>query len=205
MQDVHVLTLGLYQSHCYLLQEGQDLIIVDPGARVDKIQNYIKDLGPVRVLAIILTHGHVDHMSAASDLQEIYLCPVYAHPLEYPVIYLKRRVPSAYKGPFRASLTPIEAGAWQLGPFSLDIYHLPGHSPGHLVIRWKDYLFTGDVLFKGTVGSTDTYGGSREALGRSLKFLLSLEDALLVYPGHGPETRLGDEKDRLQKRVQQYT
>lgn len=198
---VYNLTLGLYRVHCYILEKEGQVVLIDPGARVDLIEERLRVLGHPKVLAIILTHGHVDHTSAASDLADTYGCPVYAHPLEEAVIRLKRLVPRAYVKAFDVRTRDLEEGPLQVGPFDLTIYHMPGHSPGHLVIACQNHLFTGDLLFRGTVGTTDTFGGSQVDLHRSLSSLLAWPDETLVHPGHGPETSIGAEREKLLKRL----
>lgn len=201
---LHTLTLGLYQSHCYLLEEGGHVLIIDPGARGDTIQTELDRLGPIQVDGIVLTHGHVDHISAASELQELYACPLYAHPLEEDVIYLKRLVPRAYRKPFTGQISPLEEGGYDLGPFHFEAYHMPGHSPGHVVIAYQDCLFTGDLLFKGKVGLTDTYKGNPQALAHSLQRLLRLDPETKVYPGHGPSTSLAQEREQMNQYIRVY-
>lgn len=198
---VYNLTLGLYRVHCYILEEEGQVVLIDPGARVDLIEAQLRALGSPQVLAIILTHGHVDHTSAASDLADTYGCPVYAHPLEEAVIRLKRLVPRAYVKAFDVRTRDLEEGPLRVGPFDLTIYHMPGHSPGHLVIACQNHLFTGDLLFRGTVGTTDTFGGSQADLHRSLNSLLAWPDETLVHPGHGLETSIGAEREKLLKRL----
>ncbi len=198
---VYNLTLGLYRIHCYILEEEGQVVLIDPGARGDLIEARLRALGSPQVLAIILTHGHVDHTSAASDLADTYGCPVYAHPLEEAVIRLKRLVPRAYVKAFDVRTRDLEEGPLRVGPFDLTIYHMPGHSPGHLVIACQNHLFTGDLLFRGTVGTTDTFGGSQADLHRSLNSLLAWPDETLVHPGHGPETSIGAEREKLLKRL----
>ncbi len=198
---VYTLTLGLYRVHCYILEEEGQVVLIDPGARVDLIEARLRALGSPQVLAIILTHGHVDHTSAASDLADTYGCPVYAHPLEESVIRLKRLVPRAYVKAFDVRTRDLEEGPLRVGPFDLTIYHMPGHSPGHLVIACQNHLFTGDLLFRGIVGTTDTFGGSQADLHRSLNSLLAWPDETLVHPGHGPETSIGAEREKLLKRL----
>lgn len=198
---VYNLTLGLYRVHCYILEEEGQVVLIDPGARGDLIEARLRALGSPQVLAIILTHGHVDHTSAASDLADTYGCPVYAHPLEEAVIRLKRLVPRAYVKAFDVRTRDLEEGPLRVGPFDLTIYHMPGHSPGHLVIACQNHLFTGDLLFRGTVGTTDTFGGSQADLHRSLYSLLAWPDETLVHPGHGPETSIGAEREKLLKRL----
>lgn len=198
---VYNLTLGLYRVHCYILEEEGQVVLIDPGARVDLIEERLRALGLPQVLAIILTHGHVDHTSAASDLADTYGCPVYAHPLEEAVIRLKRLVPRAYVKAFDVRTRDLEEGPLRVGPFDLTIYHMPGHSPGHLVIACQNHLFTGDLLFRGTVGTTDTFGGSQADLHRSLNSLLAWPDETLVHPGHGLETSIGAEREKLLKRL----
>lgn len=198
---VYTLTLGLYRVHCYILEEEGQVVLIDPGARGDLIEVRLRALESPQVLAIILTHGHVDHTSAASDLADTYGCPVYAHPLEEAVIRLKRLVPRAYVKAFDVRIRDLEEGPLRVGPFDLTIYHMPGHSPGHLVIACQNHLFTGDLLFRGTVGTTDTFGGSQADLHRSLSSLLAWPDETLVHPGHGPETSIGAEREKLLKRL----
>ena len=198
---VYNLTLGLYRVHYYILEEEGQVVLIDPGARGDLIEARLRALGSPQVLAIILTHGHVDHTSAASDLADTYGCPVYAHPLEEAVIRLKRLVPRAYVKAFDVRTRDLEEGPLRVGPFDLTIYHMPGHSPGHLVIACQNHLFTGDLLFRGTVGTTDTFGGSQVDLHRSLSSLLAWPDETLVHPGHGPATSIGAERENILNRL----
>ncbi len=190
---IEVLPIGPYEENSIILHDGGHVLIIDPGGYSGLISSRIgRD---EKVDGILLTHGHDDHTGAVDDLCEKYECDVYIHPADDAMIRLKG---SAMDGGSSrvvyAETSPLEDGDMVIGAFSLHVYHTPGHSPGSVCIRYRNALITGDTLFARSIGRMDLFGGNEDEMRRSLLRLWDLEDDLKVYPGHGPSTTIGHEK-----------
>ena len=109
------------------------------------------------------------------------------------LLRVKRRMPSGYKERFTSPYIALEEGPLQIGPFSLNVWEVPGHSAGSVFVGYKHILFTGDTLFKGTVGKVNTYNGDPVAMKATLEKIKTFNPAYVVYPGHGTSTTLGHE------------
>ena len=181
---------GLYKTNCYILKENGYALIIDPGFHGQRIMKELQDVVPV---GIVLTHGHADHICAVDALVEAYHIPVYMHPKDEDLLLVKRRMPSGYKERFTSPYIALEEGPLQIGPFSLSIWEVPGHSAGSVFVGYKHILFTGDTLFKGTVGKVNTYNGDPVAMKETLKRIKSFNPSYVVYPGHGSSTTLEHE------------
>ena len=181
---------GLYKTNCYILKEDGQALVIDPGFHGQRIMKELQDVVPV---GIVLTHGHADHICAVDSLVDTYHIPVYMHPGDEELLVVKRRLPSGYKERFTSPYIPLHEGPLQIGPFSLKAWEVPGHSAGSVLIGYKHILFTGDTLFKGTVGKVNTYNGDAKAMQKTLQKIMTLDPSYVVYPGHGTSTTLAHE------------
>ena len=199
------LMVGPLQANCYLLAEGTEkpAAIIDPGGDGPRIKAAVErdDLQPV---VIIDTHGHIDHIAANSYLKEIYNVPLLIHQtdansLTDPALNLSALGFGNFNSPPPDRLLR-DGDAIDVGALRLEVLHTPGHTPGGICLLLRrigaaDIVFTGDTLFAGGVGRTDFPGGSMEELMDSIRSkLLLLPDDTIVYPGHGPASTIGREK-----------
>ena len=193
-------TVGPVQENCFLFRQdgSNEALIVDPGEEAPKLLGAIEELG-LELQAILLTHTHFDHVGAVAPVARATGAPVYCPKLEVPVLQdIMSFVPWAGFGPFE-SWDPeetVEGGEHlQLAGFEIDVVFTPGHSPGHVTYAVEDALFSGDVLFEGSVGRTDLPGGDWSVLSRSIESLLDrYPDEQRVFPGHMGLTTLGRER-----------
>jgi hydroxyacylglutathione hydrolase len=184
--------LGLYKANCYVLKKDNQSLIIDPGFHSKHIIEMVGDSKPI---AVLLTHGHCDHVSALDDICGHYNIPAYLHDGDHELLQLIRRRPSVYKKKMFTQCISLQEGILNIGPFHIRVYHTPGHSAGSVCFEIEGHLFTGDTIFKQNVGNSDNYNGNAEDLRKSLCKILGLDDALLVEPGHRESTILGDEKN----------
>ena len=195
--------LGDYQANCYILSLGERALIVDPGDEAGKIITYLatKKLKPE---AILLTHGHFDHIGALEEVQAKYMIPIYAHIAE-----MEYFTNPDYNLSWKAGRTPIKFqdlsafnfiekdGIINLIDQQIEVFHVPGHSSGSIAFYFKTekIVISGDALFKGSIGRTDLINGNHEQLIQSITTkLFTLPDATVVYSGHGFATTIADEK-----------
>lgn len=198
--EVRQLTVGPIAENCYLVgREGRGLV-VDPGEEPDRILAAAEELG-MRIEAILLTHCHFDHIGAVAPLAEASGAPVYCPELEAPVLAdIMSYVPFEGFGPYEsyeADETVSGGETLELAGLVLDVLAVPGHSPGHVAysVRDEQALFSGDILFQGSVGRVDLPGGDGPTLIRSIEGLIeSLPPATRVYPGHMGMTTLAAER-----------
>ena len=187
--------VGSFEVNCSILAEDGRAWIVDPGSNAGDIVK-IADAASLAPEAIILTHGHFDHIGAVPALQEMWPdIPVYLHPADRAVLThpLNSFPPDYPPVPAPQNMHDIAELSGRCG---LEVMHTPGHTPGGVCLYFPAdaLLLTGDTLFAGSIGRTDLPGGDFDTLTRSLKSLVALPDATTVVPGHGPETTIGAEK-----------
>ncbi|HEX5956283.1 MAG TPA: MBL fold metallo-hydrolase [Solirubrobacterales bacterium] len=199
--DVRCLTVGPVAENCYLVRGdgAEHALIVDPGEEPDRILSLVDDLG-VKVDAILLTHTHFDHIGAVAPVARATGAPVYCPELEVPVLAdIMSWVPPGF-GPYESydADRALRGGErLELAAFEIDVLHTPGHSPGHVTysIPAEAALFSGDVLFQGSVGRVDLPGGDGPTLMRTLRGLAEgFPEETTVYPGHMGITTLGSER-----------
>lgn len=200
--DVRSFTVGPVAENSYVFRrEGSERgLIVDPGEEAPRLLGAIDELG-IELEAILLTHCHFDHIGAVAPVAEATGAPVYCPELEVPVLAdIMSFVPWPGFGPYEsydADETVAGGERLELAGFDIDVIFTPGHSPGHVTysIPEEGALFSGDVLFQGSVGRVDLPGGDWPTLERSIQGLLdSHPDETTVYPGHMGITTLGAER-----------
>jgi glyoxylase-like metal-dependent hydrolase (beta-lactamase superfamily II) len=198
---VDALQLGPIGTNCYLVRRDRsasEAVVVDPGDEAAEIRLALAR-GGARCAAIMLTHGHYDHFGALADLAEGTGAPVWLPEGEVDVFRRPREFfPAIPIRAFEAEATALAGGETvEAAGISFQVRFVPGHSPGHLAYYADGALFSGDVLFAGSVGRTDLPFGDWDALLASIRSLLeSYPPETVVYSGHGPATTLGAELDR---------
>lgn len=192
--------VGAFGTNCYLVyrQENPKCLVVDPGAEPEKIFHIIAE-NKLEPAAIINTHGHVDHVGANKDIKDRFDIPLYIHESDSQI--LRSVLQSGFAMVLGAKSSPPadifmkDGDQLDIGGIRLRVIHTPGHSPGSICLFGDGVLLSGDTLFCRGVGRTDFPGGSWEELDRSLKEkIYILPDDTVVFPGHGPETTIGQEK-----------
>jgi hydroxyacylglutathione hydrolase len=201
--DARMLTVGPVQENCFIvrLPEAARAVIVDPGEEAERILGAVNDLGIEQVEAILVTHTHFDHIGAVAPVAQATGAPVYCPEAERQVLAnINDYVPWPDFGPFEsyeADHTLQGGERLELAGLAIEVISTPGHSPGHLTyaIPASDALFSGDVLFQGSVGRVDLPGGDWPTLLASIERLIdSFPPEATVYPGHMGITTLGRER-----------
>ncbi|MDN4521787.1 MULTISPECIES: MBL fold metallo-hydrolase [Mycolicibacterium] len=206
---------GMLACNCYVLapRQGADAIVVDPGQRAMGPLRQILDDNRLTPAAVLLTHGHLDHMWSAQKVADTYGCPTFIHPADRHMLtdpikgfgrgFLGGLARSAVGAMFREPRQVLEldrdGDKIELGGIAVAVDHTPGHTQGSVVFRveqgTEQVAFTGDTLFRSSVGRTDLPGGSGRDLMESLVTkLLVLDDDTLVLPGHGERSTIGIER-----------
>jgi hydroxyacylglutathione hydrolase len=199
--EVEMLTVGAIAENCFLARaEGSEkLVVVDPGEEAERILAQVAEIGG-EVEAILLTHTHFDHVGAVAAVAAATGAPVYCPEIEVPVLADINSYLLPGFGPFEsyeADRTVAGGETLELAGLELDVIFTPGHSPGHVTYsaRGEAAIFSGDVLFQGSVGRVDLPGGDWATLARSIQSLLdSHPDETVVHPGHMGITTLGRER-----------
>ncbi|HTM85241.1 MAG TPA: MBL fold metallo-hydrolase [Mycobacterium sp.] len=206
---------GMLACNCYVLaqRQGADAIVVDPGQRAMPRLRRVLDENRLTPSAVLLTHGHIDHIWSAQKVSDTYGCPTYIHPedrymLTDPLRSLGKVPGQALFGalskvmfsePRQLIELDRDGDKIGLGETTVTVDHTPGHTRGSVIFRVEgdaaEVVFSGDTLFQNSIGRTDLPGGSgRDLLTSIVDKLLSLDDATVVLPGHGPKTTIGAER-----------
>jgi len=205
MLQVAGFTFNPFQENTYILfNEKKECWIVDPGmygAEEEKVMYDFVEQRRLQPRQVINTHGHIDHVFGVDALKQKYGIPFGIHTLEQPMLSNARGSAMLFGFNFGAAPVPdffiAEGTVMLLGDDEVEVRLAPGHSPGSIVFyhRAGRWAIGGDVLFRGSVGRSDLPGGNHEVLVQSIREqLYTLPDDTIVYSGHGPETRIGDEK-----------
>jgi hydroxyacylglutathione hydrolase len=188
------LIAGVYGANCYILmdEETKEAAVIDPGGDIDDIEKQLQSLG-AKVKYILLTHGHFDHTTGVDGLKAITKGEVAIGRYDNDMILNNVQ----YYGPLiegGADITLAEGDILSLGNHQIKVIETPGHTPGGLCFLLEKALFTGDTLFKRSIGRSDLAGGDHETLIRNIKEKLTiLPKETVVYPGHGPSSTIGEE------------
>jgi glyoxylase-like metal-dependent hydrolase (beta-lactamase superfamily II) len=191
-------TVGPFEENCYLLvdENSRDAVLVDPGDEGDLIVNEVRAAGAT-LRAIWLTHAHLDHIGGIAAVLRAWNVPVYLHPLDQPLYDDSPKHAAEYDVPFEMPRAPdrelAEGDQLMLGAHRFSVLHLPGHAPGHVAFYGHGMIFSGDVLFAGSIGRTDLPLSDPADLERSLERLATLPPETHVLSGHGPETTIAVE------------
>lgn len=201
---IHSFSVGPFAENTYLLINGGDALVIDPGffedAEVNAFRQKLEESG-ADLKAVLLTHAHVDHVMGLQKVLDHYDVPVYLNDTDR---YLWNNFASQAQmfglrtSGFDFEPEPLpESTSWSIGSFTFDVLYTPGHAPDHVSLYHPEHgaVMAGDALFNEGIGRTDLYKGSLEVLKKSIQEkLYTLPDATEVYPGHGPATTIGHEK-----------
>jgi hydroxyacylglutathione hydrolase len=197
--EIKHVVVGMFQANCFAVRtglQGQGFL-VDPGDEPDKIVKMVSELG-LEPEAILLTHGHIDHVNAAGELRRRFRSRVVCHRADrsmveesgQPTLWDLVRHPCTVDQELENGATLKIAGR------EIEVIHTPGHTGGSVCYRIGPHLFSGDTLFRGSIGRTDLPGGSDAEMMSTLRNrICPLEDHYTVHPGHGPATSIGEEKE----------
>jgi glyoxylase-like metal-dependent hydrolase (beta-lactamase superfamily II) len=192
-------TVGAFQENSYLVLDDvtNHAALVDPGAEPERLIGLVRDAG-AELKAIWLTHAHLDHVGGVAGVRREWQVPVYLHPAALPMYQRASVQAAAYGLPFEQPEPPDasfdDGDRLSLGQIGFEVWHTPGHAPGHVVIHGGGVLFAGDLLFAGSIGRTDLPMSNPAQMEQSLARVCQLDDATVVYPGHGPPTTIGTER-----------
>lgn len=189
MLQIRTLPLGAYQTNCYLVwaDTADTCVVIDPGYEAETVLAEAKRLGKA-IEAILLTHGHFDHVGAVRDIVAETGCKVYLCEADLAMPTQLTAGPLYYTDLYG------EGDVLKLAGLSFNVLHTPGHTPGSVCLLCEDTIFSGDTLFWGSCGRTDLPGGSWAAIQKSLKRLAALPGDFKICPGHGDDTRLDFER-----------
>lgn len=196
--------VGPLQCNCVILgdESSKSAIIVDPGDEGERIFAALERHG-LKVRAVVATHAHIDHVGALAKLKQLTGAPAMIHEADVP-LYEHLAEQAEWLGVATPTVTTLDrylhdGDRLELGACAMDVVHTPGHSPGSLSFVVHDrspLVLAGDTLFAGSIGRTDLWGGSFPQIIDSIRSkLLTLPDELIVVPGHGPRTTIGNERE----------
>lgn len=186
--------MGVFSTNTYILEENNKVIVIDPAGKTEKVDSLLAER---ELVAILLTHGHFDHIKAVDGLYKKYHCPIYINeddekiardPKQGEIFGINN---SAH---ISSPLTFLKQGNLKIEHFNIEVIFTPGHTSGSVCYLIDNSLFTGDTLFHLACGRTDLYSGSDKQMKSSLRLLKELDDELLVYPGHEDSSVLKIEK-----------
>ena len=176
--------VGAFQANCYVLghPESREGLVIDPGAEPLRIIQEITK-SSLKIIYILITHAHMDHVGGVGELRRITKAPVLVHALDVPGLGA------------RPDGTLTDGQEITLGTYRIKVIHTPGHSPGGVCFQAPGAVFTGDTLFAGSIGRTDFPGGDHQGLIQGVvRKIFPLGDDLRIYPGHGPASTIGRER-----------
>lgn len=199
MAKIHKIVVGNLQTNCYILQSDTAAVIVDPGDEPERIVRFVRDI-KVKPSQIVATHTHFDHVLGVETVRARLNIPFLIHHDDLAMLESVQSRVRQFMGfevppPPKVDRYLKDGDSVKVGDETIQVLHTPGHSPGSISLAGKGYVLTGDALFNQSIGRTDLPGGDLKTLVLSIRErLFTLDDNTTVYPGHGPETTIGDEK-----------
>lgn len=195
-------TTGVFQSNAYLIASatGSDAVVVDPGQDAAAPLIEAAAAAGVRVRAVLLTHGHIDHVWNAAEVASALDVPAYLHPADRYMLDDPGAAVGGNGGGWTIDIPTIlydleDRQRFEYRDLTLEAHHTPGHTPGHCVFLSDGLVVSGDLIFAGSVGRTDFPGGSMSELLDSIRrVVLPLDDDVAIVSGHGPATTVGRER-----------
>lgn len=183
---------GALATNTYLIFKGEHVIIIDPASKLEKLLPYIQDK---IVDAVLLTHGHFDHIKTVDQLYDVYHMPIILHEDDLELaqsekIYQENMRLFGFSAIIKSPITLALIGSNHIGVFDFEIIHSPGHTMGSVLYLFDQDLFTGDTLFKNSVGRTDLYGGNNTHHKNSLRMIKEMNPDYIIHPGHEEESTL---------------
>ncbi len=189
--EIKSVKLGLYQTNCFVVSNEGKAIVIDPGSKFEKLEPLLEGLS---VKAILLTHGHFDHIGIVDELYQKYQCKVYLHEEDEDMV----RTSQSYLSPrgnvkIESPIVHLKEGVIVIANMEINVIFTPGHSDGSVCFMIKNNLFSGDTLFFEDIGRTDLETSSDRKMKASIKYLMTLDENTIVYPGHGQFTTIQHE------------
>ena len=199
--NIITIPTGTMQANCYIVESGEGAVIIDPGYLERQISQYVAE-NPQKIKFILLTHRHFDHLAAASTLKKMTGAKIVINELDEGGLYSDLLSLGNMAGGFYSKADPDahadiyvdEGDTVTVGDMVFQVLYTPGHSEGGVCYLLENILFSGDTLFKGSIGRTDFPSSNNAEMRQSLERLCTLPDDTVVYPGHGPATTIIQEK-----------
>lgn len=199
MIKIHTIMVGRLQTNCYILQSDSKGLVVDPGDEPERILGFLDDIA-VKPNHVVATHTHFDHVLGVDTIRDKLNIPFLIHREDLPMLESMQSRVRQFMGvsvppPPKVDRFLTDGESITVGQDKVKVIHTPGHSPGSISVAGQGFVLTGDALFNQSIGRTDLPGGDLDTLVHSItERLFTLDDDTIVYPGHGPETIIGDEK-----------
>lgn len=199
--QVHRIVVGLLETNCYILAgpENREAIVVDPGGGAGLVLHRLRQLG-LQLKRIVSTHAHFDHVLAVDEVRNATGAEFLIHKDDLPILESMRERALAFMGievppPPKVDGFIQEGDELSVGGVTWRVIHTPGHSPGSICLYTPGILLSGDTIFSGSIGRTDTPGGDYGRILQSIREkIMVLPDDTVIYPGHGPSTTVGRER-----------
>lgn len=191
------LTVGMIQANCFILgcEQTKEAVVIDPGAEAKRIQSGLQKHA-LQIKYIINTHGHFDHVGANKTLKDMTGAPILIHREDAPMLSHGAGMWGMGSQKSQADQLIKDGDRITFGQITLEVIHTPGHSPGGISLYTPKVVFVGDTLFAGSIGRTDFPGGDYDQLISCVRNrLFVLGDDIKVFPGHGPDTTIGYERE----------